>query len=45
MATLESRSGNLVDLLHGFIAENRKNDEKGPLKKVISNLKKAGKLK
>jgi len=45
MATLESRSGNLVDLLDGLIAESRKNDEKVPLKKVIFNLKKAGKLK
>ena len=35
---------NIEDLLEGIIAESRKNEEKVPLSKVISNLKKAGKL-
>ena len=43
--TLESYNEELEDLFDGIIAESRKNDEKIPLKKVISNLKKAGKLK
>lgn len=33
------------DLLGGILAESRKNEEKVPLSKVISKLKKAGKLK
>jgi hypothetical protein len=45
LATLEHYTQDLEDLLDGLIAESRKNDEKVPLKKVISNLKKAGKLK
>ena len=45
MSTLERYDHDLEDLLDGLIAESRKNDEKIPLKKVISNLKKAGKLK
>ena len=45
MATLERYSQELEDLLDGIIAESRKNDEKIPLNKVISKLKKAGKLK
>ena len=43
--TLESYNHELIDLLDGIIAESRKNDEKAPLRKAISNLKKAGKLK
>jgi hypothetical protein len=43
--TLEHYNEDLEDLIDGIIAESRKNDEKAPLKKVISNLKKAGKLK
>ncbi|MCD6012770.1 MAG: hypothetical protein K0Q79_2632 [Flavipsychrobacter sp.] len=43
--TLEKYDDELEDLFDGIIAESRKNDEKVPLKKVISNLKKAGKLK
>lgn len=43
--TLESRQGELRDFFDGIIAESRKNDEKVPLKKVISNLKKEGTLK
>ncbi len=45
MTTLERYTQDLEDLLDGLIAESRKNDEKIPLKRVISNLKKAGKLK
>ena len=45
LSTLERYTQELEDLLDGLIAESRKNDEKVPLKKVISNLKKAGKLK
>lgn len=45
MSTLERYNQDLEDLLDGLIAESRKNEEKIPLKKVISNLKKAGKLK
>ena len=43
--TIERYDEELEDLLDGIIAESRKNDEKVPLKKVISNLKRAGKLK
>lgn len=35
----------IEDLLDGIIAESRKDEEKIPLKKVISTLKKSGKLK
>ena len=35
----------IEDLLDGIIAESRKDEEKMPLKKVISTLKKSGKLK
>ncbi len=45
MSTLEKYTNELEDLLDGIIAESRKNDEKVPLNKVISNLKKSGKLK
>lgn len=34
----------IEDLLDGIIAEARKDEEKTPLSKVISNLKKRGKL-
>ena len=45
LTTLERYTSDLEDLLDGLIAESRKNDEKVPLKNVISNLRKAGKLK
>ena len=45
MKTLERYDEDLEDLFAGIIAESRMQDEKVPLKKVISNLKKAGKLK
>jgi hypothetical protein len=35
----------IEDLLDGIIAESRKDEEKIPLSKVISKLKKTGKLK
>ena len=41
---LQNYTGDLIDHLHGLIAESRKYDEKVPLAKVISNLKKSGKL-
>ena len=43
--TIEKYDEDLEDLFDGIIAESRKNDEKIPLKKIISNLKKTGKLK
>ena len=45
LSTLERYDSYLEDLLDGLIAESRKDDEKIPLAKVISNLKNAGKLK
>ncbi|MBE2290826.1 MAG: hypothetical protein IAE95_14845 [Chitinophagaceae bacterium] len=39
MATLERYSRELEDFLAGLIAESRKDDEKIPLEKVITNLK------
>jgi uncharacterized protein YehS (DUF1456 family) len=45
LGTLERYNQDLEDLLDGLIAESRKDDEKVPLKKVIANFKKAGKLK
>ncbi len=45
MTTLENYTHELEDLLDVLIAESRKNDEKMPLKDVISNLKKSGKQK
>ncbi len=45
MGTLEKYSQDLEDLLDGWIAESRKEDEKVPLENVIEDLKKAGKLK
>ena len=45
ISTLEDYTNDLEDLLDGLIAEARKDDEKVPLKNVVSNLKNAGKLK
>lgn len=45
LKTLERYNEELEDLFDGIIAESRKNDEKVPLKKVLANLKKSGKLK
>ena len=41
---IEKHQEAIEDLLDGIIAESRKNEEKVPLSKVISNLKKSGKL-
>ena len=45
LGTLERYTQDLEDLLDGLIAESRKDDERVPLKKVIRDLKKTGKLK
>jgi hypothetical protein len=44
LKSIEKHQEAIEDLLEGIIAESRKNEEKVPLSKVISNLKKAGKL-
>jgi len=41
---IEKHQEAIEDLLDGIIAESRKNEVKVPLSKVISNLKKSGKL-
>lgn len=43
--TIQKYNDDIEDLLDGIIAESRKDEEKIPLEKVISNLKKSGKLK
>ena len=43
--TIQKYNDDIEDLLDGIIAESRKDEEKIPLSKVISNLKKSGKLK
>ncbi len=45
MKTLERYQEDLEDFLDGILAESRKDEEKVPLEKVVSDLKKAGKLK
>ena len=45
LKAIEKHQEAIEDLLDGIIAESRKEDEKVPLAKVISNLKKVGKLK
>lgn len=42
---LEKHYEDIEDILDGIVAESRKDEEKTSLSKVISNLKKAGKLK
>lgn len=42
---LEKFDEDLEDLIDGIIAESRKEEERKPLKDVIKNLKKQGKLK
>jgi len=44
LKSIEKHQEAIEDLLDGIIAESRKNEEKVPLSKVISNLKKSGKL-
>ncbi|MEQ1797043.1 MAG: hypothetical protein ABL872_03770 [Lacibacter sp.] len=45
MKVLEKYDEEIEDLLDGIIAESKKDEERIPLSKVISNLKKKGKLK
>lgn len=44
LKSIEKHQEAIEDLLDGIIAESRKNEKKVPLSKVISNLKKSGKL-
>ncbi|MFZ4800038.1 MAG: hypothetical protein ACOYMA_21290 [Bacteroidia bacterium] len=44
LKSIEEHQEAIEDLLDGIIAKSRKNEEKVPLLKVISNLKKSGKL-
>ena len=43
--TIQKYNDEIEDLLDGIVAESRKDEPKVSLSKVISNLKKAGKLK
>lgn len=45
LKAIEKDQEAIEDLLDGIIAESRKGEEKVPLSKVISKLKKSGKLK
>ncbi len=45
LKAIEKDQEAIEDLLDGIIAESRKGEDKVPLSKVISNLKKSGKLK
>ena len=45
MKVLEKYDDEMEDLLDGIIAESKKDEDRIPLSKVISNLKKKGKLK
>jgi hypothetical protein len=45
LKAIEKHQEAIEDLLDGIIAESRKDEEKIPLSKVISKLKKTGKLK
>ena len=45
LKVLEKYDDEIEDLLEGIIAESKKGEERIPLSKVISNLKKKGKLK
>lgn len=45
LKAIEKHQEAIEDLLSGIIAESRMDEEKTPLSKVITNLKKAGKLK
>jgi len=45
LKTIAHYQEELEDLLDGILAESRKDEEVVPLKKVISDLKKSGKLK
>lgn len=45
LKVLEKYDEQMEDLIDGIIAESRKDEQRGPLNKVIRNLKQAGKLK
>ncbi len=45
LKAIEKHQEAIEDILDGILAEARKDEEKVPLTKVISNLKKLGKLK
>jgi hypothetical protein len=45
LKTIEKHQEAIEDLLDGIIAEARKGEKKTPLSKVISELKKSGKIK
>ena len=45
LKSIEKHQESIEDMLDGILAEARKDEEKVPLAKVISKLKKAGKLK
>ncbi len=45
LKAIEKHQEALEDLLDGIIAESRKDEEKIPVKTVIRNLRKIGKLK
>ncbi|MBY0478972.1 MAG: hypothetical protein K2Q24_15095 [Chitinophagaceae bacterium] len=45
LKVLEKYDEEMEDLLDGIIAESKRDEERVPLSKVISNLKKKGKLK
>ncbi len=45
LKAIEKHHEAIEDILDGILAEARKDEEKTPLSKVISNLKKSGKLK
>jgi hypothetical protein len=45
LKAIEKHQEVIEDLLDGILAEARKDEEKVPLSKVITNLKKMGKLK
>ena len=45
LKAIEKHQQEIEDILDGIIAEARKDEKKTPLSKVISKLKKAGKLK
>lgn len=45
LKSIEKHQESIEDMLDGILAEARKDEEKIPLEKVISKLKKAGKLK
>lgn len=45
MKVLEKYDEEIEDLIDGIIAESKKDEERIPLSKVISNLRKKGKLK